>query len=121
CRCREVQLISPRLASRRFNPQQVIKIAADAAWGGLEELFCNWRNYVSDDIRRHFRLLADYNRAANSQLYQACGKVPPSRLDEPSSAPYSTILGLLEHLIASDHVWLSRFEGDARAQLEEDH
>jgi len=75
---------------------------------------------VSDDIRRHFRLLSDYNRAANSQMYQACEKVSPVRLVESSSAPYSTILGLLEHLIASDDVWLSRFEGETAAQLVED-
>lgn len=72
---------------------------------------------MTDSARQQFRLFANYNRAANQQLFAACATVSPSALTKPSSAPYSSILGLLEHLLASDGVWLARFEGDEGAQL----
>lgn len=76
---------------------------------------------MADDMTAHFRMLAEYNRRANDRVYDACATLPPTSLSEPSAAPYSTILGLLEHLLASDDVWLSRFEGDVQAQLNDDH
>lgn len=68
-------------------------------------------------LKEHVQLLARYNRAANDRLYEACAQVDPIALERPSAAPFGTVLGLLEHVIAADEVWLARFEGDASARL----
>src|SRR5690606_35905383 len=68
-------------------------------------------------LKDHFRLLAKYNRTANARLLDACSGLPLGALEAQSSAPFGSIAGLLDHLLAADEVWLARFEGDLGAQL----
>lgn len=68
-------------------------------------------------LRDHFQLLSGYNRAANERLLEACGRVSLETLLAESAAPFGSIAGLLEHVLAADEVWLARFQGDLSAQL----
>lgn len=70
---------------------------------------------MTDALQDHFRMLATYNRVANIRLLDACSRLSPDALRQPSAAPFSTIPGLLEHLLASDEVWLARFGGELNA------
>ncbi|HLU83513.1 MAG TPA: DinB family protein [Trueperaceae bacterium] len=68
-------------------------------------------------LKEHFGMLAKYNRVANARLLDACSGLPLGALEAQSSAPFGSIAGLLDHLLAADEVWLARFEGDLGAQL----
>ena len=68
-------------------------------------------------LKDHFQLLAKYNRVANARLLDACWGLSRETLEAESSAPFGSIAGLLDHLLAADEVWLARFEGDLGAQL----
>lgn len=72
---------------------------------------------MADALKDHFRMLATYNRAANEQLLDACSRLSAEELQQPSAAPFSTIPALLEHVLASDEVWLARFQGDPSAKF----
>lgn len=65
----------------------------------------------------HFALLARYNRAANERLLAACSRLSLETLRSESAAPFGSVFGLLEHVLAADEVWLARFNGDLGAQL----
>jgi len=62
-------------------------------------------------LTEHFQLLARYNRVANDAVLDGCAQVAPEVLSKPSTAPFWTIMGLLEHVLAADEVWLTRFQG----------
>lgn len=72
---------------------------------------------MSEGLKDHFRMLARYNRVANGRLLDACSGLSHAILEAQSSAPFGSIAGLLDHLVAADEVWLARFEGDLGAQL----
>lgn len=58
-----------------------------------------------------FRMLARYNRIANERLYEACARLPDADYRAQRQASFSSIHGLLNHLLASDRVWMARFQG----------
>ncbi|TAL02678.1 MAG: damage-inducible protein DinB [Rhodospirillaceae bacterium] len=61
--------------------------------------------------QEHFRMLALYNRWANTQLYQAAMQLPPERIKEDRGAFFKSVLGTLNHLVVADRIWMSRLEG----------
>lgn len=70
---------------------------------------------MTSPLQDHFRMLVKYNRLANRRLLDACSRLSTDALQQPSAAPFSTIPGLLEHVLASDEVWLARFAGNRSA------
>ena len=56
----------------------------------------------------HFALLADYNRWMNGNLHRAASTLPAGGLDAPRGAFFGSILGTLNHLVASDLIWFGR-------------
>jgi uncharacterized damage-inducible protein DinB len=63
------------------------------------------------DVGSLFRTLARYSRVANERLYTACAQLPEDEYRMQRQGSFSGIHGLLNHLLASDEVWMARFEG----------
>ena len=67
---------------------------------------------MTDPLLRHFRMLAVYNRLANSRLYEACARLTDGERKEQSPAFFGSIHGTLNHLMVGDRIWLARFSGE---------
>lgn len=60
---------------------------------------------TTDDIV----LLATYNANMNRKLYDAAARLPASELDADRGAFFGSLLGTMNHLVAGDTIWLTRF------------
>jgi uncharacterized damage-inducible protein DinB len=56
-----------------------------------------------------FRLMADYNRWMNRNLYDAARGLSVEELERDRGAFFGSISGTLEHLVVTDLLWLKRF------------
>jgi uncharacterized damage-inducible protein DinB len=65
------------------------------------------------DMIEHLRMLARYNRIANQRLYGACAEISDGEYRRPRAGSFSSIHGLLNHLLLSDRLWMKRFQGEA--------
>ena len=59
----------------------------------------------------HFRLLAEYNRWMNGNLYRVAAELPVDALQENRGAYFGSIIGTLNHILVGDTIWLRRFSG----------
>jgi uncharacterized damage-inducible protein DinB len=64
-------------------------------------------------LEDHFRMFALYNRWANAQLYAAAAKLPEAELAAPRGAFFGSVLGVFNHLLVADRVWLGRLTGNS--------
>jgi uncharacterized damage-inducible protein DinB len=71
-------------------------------------------------MKQHFEMMAAYNKWANGRLYDAAAALPKEDLDRNMGAFFKSMLGTLNHLLATDRIWMKRFtgEGDAPTQLD---
>ena len=60
-------------------------------------------------LKRHFELMADYNRWMNGKLYQVAAELPVAVLNENRGAYFGSILGTFNHIMVGDIIWLRRF------------
>lgn len=58
----------------------------------------------------YFQRLARYNDWANRRLYDACGSLGRADYDAARPSFFGSINRTLNHLLAGDRVWMSRFE-----------
>ncbi|WP_426103685.1 DinB family protein [Massilia sp. TSP1-1-2] len=61
--------------------------------------------------RALFGLLAEYNEAMNTKLYQAAGQLSAEQLNEDRGAFFGSLSGTMNHIVAGDTIWLQRFAG----------
>lgn len=54
-------------------------------------------------------LLAQYNASMNRKLYDAAATLPLEEVSADRRAFFGSILGTMNHLIAGDTIWLTRF------------
>jgi uncharacterized damage-inducible protein DinB len=54
-------------------------------------------------------LLAEYNADMNRRLYDAAASLPPEEATRERGAFFGSLLGTMNHLIAGDTIWLTRF------------
>jgi len=54
-------------------------------------------------------LLAAYNADMNRKLYDAAARLPAQELHADRGAFFGSLLGTMNHLIAADTIWLTRF------------
>ena len=54
-------------------------------------------------------MLARYNRVVNRKLYDLLQTVPAQVLHGNSGSYFSSLFGILNHLLRSDLLWLNRF------------
>lgn len=64
---------------------------------------------------RHFRMLADYNRWANAQVYNAAADLSDAEFNEDRGAFFGSLHGTLNHLLVADRLWMLRFSGTGEA------
>ena len=50
-------------------------------------------------LKRHFELMADYNRWMNGKLYQVAAELPVAVLNENRGAYFGSILGTFNHIM----------------------
>lgn len=68
----------------------------------------------------HFAMLAAYNRWANGRLYEAAARLPDEQYRADRGAFFKSLHGTLNHLLATDRIWMQRFTGagDAPSRLD---
>lgn len=59
----------------------------------------------------HFKMLADYNRWANVQVYGAAAQLNDVEFHEDCGAFFGSLHGTLNHLLVTDRLWMHRFTG----------
>jgi uncharacterized damage-inducible protein DinB len=63
--------------------------------------------------RDHILRLFSYHHWAERRLLDAFATITASQLDKPWGGSFSTGRGLLEHVVGSDRIWLTRWQGKA--------
>ncbi|WGD32292.1 DinB family protein [Ancylobacter sp. WKF20] len=58
---------------------------------------------------------ADYNRWANARLYAAAARLSPDEFRADRGAFFGSVCGTLNHLLATDRIWLRRITGTGEA------
>ena len=68
----------------------------------------------------HYRMFGRYNAWANSRLYDATARLSPEQYRADRGAFFKSVHGTLNHLLATDRIWMQRFtgEGDAPNRLD---
>jgi uncharacterized damage-inducible protein DinB len=71
-------------------------------------------------MKRHYTMFAGYNAWANRRVYDAAAKLSDTDYRADRGAFFKSMHGTLNHLLATDRIWLKRFtgEGDAPDRLD---
>ncbi len=71
-------------------------------------------------MKQHFQMFAAYNRWANQRIYDAAADLSPEEFTRDTGAFFKSAMGTLNHLLATDRIWMKRFTGtgDAPATLD---
>lgn len=62
-----------------------------------------------------YRTFGRYNAWANGLLYDAVAKLPDAEFRADRGAFFKSLCGTLNHLLATDRIWLQRFTGSGEA------
>ncbi len=60
-------------------------------------------------MKELFQLLSKYNAKANAEMIGTLGKLPAEQITRDVKSFYGSIIGLLNHILATDVLWLKRF------------
>ena len=63
----------------------------------------------------HYRMFGHYNAWANSRLYEAAARLSAEQYRADRGAFFKSVHGTLNHLLATDRIWLQRFTGEGEA------
>ena len=66
-------------------------------------------------LTSHFRMLGHYNAWANVRLYDAAARLDDTQYRADRGAFFKSVHGTLNHLLATDMIWMKRFTGDGDA------
>lgn len=66
-------------------------------------------------MKRHFMMMASYNAWANNRLFDAAGVLSPEEWQRETGAFFKSMMATLNHLLASDRIWLKRMTGKGDA------
>ena len=66
-------------------------------------------------MKQHFAMFAGYNRWANARIYDAAAQLSPEEYERNTGAFFKSMMGTLNHLLATDRIWMKRFTGDGDA------
>ena len=67
------------------------------------------------ELATHLRTMATYNAWANRRLYAAAATLPDAAYRQPAGAYFGSLHGTLNHLLATDRIWLRRLTGNGEA------
>jgi len=60
-------------------------------------------------MRELFQLLAEYNKQTNQEVLGILEGLPQQQLSQDLGSYYSSILGLMNHILVTDATWIRRF------------
>src|SRR6266851_8982935 len=63
----------------------------------------------------HYRMFGRYNAWANSRLYDATARLSTEPYRADRGAFFKSVHGTLNHLLATDRIWMQRFTGTGTA------
>jgi uncharacterized damage-inducible protein DinB len=66
-------------------------------------------------MQRHYAMFAGYNAWANRRLYDAAATLPDGQYRADRGAFFKSMHGTLNHLLATDRIWMQRFTGEGTA------
>lgn len=66
-------------------------------------------------MKAMFDMLAGYNAWANRRVYDAVDPLPEADWRADCGAFFKSLMGTLNHLVATDRIWLRRFTGEGEA------
>jgi uncharacterized damage-inducible protein DinB len=66
-------------------------------------------------MKKHFLMFAAYNRWANSRVYEAATELSDEEYRRDTGAFFRSLHGTLNHLLATDRIWMKRFTGEGEA------
>lgn len=71
-------------------------------------------------MKQHFAMFANYNRWANRRIYEAAAELSEDEFERNTGAFFKSMMGTLNHLVATDRIWMKRLtgEGDAPTTLD---
>ncbi len=71
-------------------------------------------------MKDHYAMFAGYNAWANRRLYDAAAALPDISYRADRGAFFRSMHGTLNHLLATDRIWMQRFtgQGDAPDRLD---
>ena len=64
-------------------------------------------------MKDHFAMFAGYNAWANARVYQAAAALSDAQYREDRGAFFKSVHGTLNHLLATDRIWMQRLTGNA--------
>ncbi|MBX3575677.1 MAG: damage-inducible protein DinB [Rhizobiaceae bacterium] len=62
-------------------------------------------------MKQHFMMMAAYNRWANVRVYDAAAELSDREWQKDTGAFFGSMMGTLNHLVATDRIWMKRFTG----------
>jgi uncharacterized damage-inducible protein DinB len=62
-------------------------------------------------MKKHFTMMATYNRWANVRLYNMAAALPDELYRKPIGVYFKSLHGTLNHLLTADRIWMRRLEG----------
>jgi uncharacterized damage-inducible protein DinB len=66
-------------------------------------------------MKPHFMMMAGYNAWCNRRLYDAAAQIPDMDYRADRGAFFKSVHGTLNHLLATDRIWMKRFTGEGEA------
>ena len=63
----------------------------------------------------HYRMFGRYNAWANTRLYDAAARLDGEQYRADRGAFFKSVHGTLNHLLATDRIWMQRFTGAGTA------
>src|SRR5437764_10037010 len=66
-------------------------------------------------MKDHYARFAGYNAWANRRLYDAAAELSDAEYRADKGAFFKSMRGTLNHLLATDRIWMKRFTGEGEA------
>jgi uncharacterized damage-inducible protein DinB len=66
-------------------------------------------------LTTHYQMFGRYNEWANRRLYDAAALLSPEQYRADRGAFFKSVHGTLNHLLATDRIWMRRFTGEGEA------
>ncbi len=66
-------------------------------------------------MKRHFEMMAAYNRWANGILYDAAAELTAEEYTRDVGVYFRSMMGTLNHILVADCIWMKRFTGGGSA------
>ncbi|CAN7697139.1 DinB family protein [Bradyrhizobium sp. LjRoot220] len=66
-------------------------------------------------LSAHYQMFGRYNAWANTRLYDAAARLGREQYRADRGAFFKSVHGTLNHLLATDRIWMQRFTGTGKA------